>query len=100
MNICLSAETLSADGVESEWLLGFVGGECLLGTSLEAVGGSFAWFVRSKARGYWGLLVVSSYWELVKRLLPELFKGVTGAFFNWDREKSLKIERRVGWFWI
>ena len=38
MNICLSAKTLSADGVESESLLEFSASGCLLRVSLEAVG--------------------------------------------------------------
>ena len=38
-------------------------------------------------------------------MLVALVVEVNGAFFNWDREKSLKIERRVGWlvdldFWF
>jgi hypothetical protein len=38
VNICLSAKTLSADGVESESLLEFSASGCLLRVSLEAVG--------------------------------------------------------------
>jgi hypothetical protein len=38
--ICLSAETLLVDGVETEARLGEISSECLLGMSLEAVTGT------------------------------------------------------------